>query len=214
MLIDHRVAQLLCSRLCHDLAGPAGAVGTGLELVDEGADEAAEALALVAKSARQVIARLSFYRIAFGSVGATAAIDLSELRDLTFGHLSGGLVIVDWPPDEGPIGAMRVAAPGPMLLLNLVVMGVEALPRGGALQMRFATVGNDLGVAITAKGRGAVFKPDQREAMLPEASVEALTARTAPAYCVSQIAADLGITIEISEGDTDEVRIAAILPGA
>jgi histidine phosphotransferase ChpT len=213
MLVDHRVAQLLCSRLCHDLAGPAGAVTTGLELVEEGADEGGEAMDLVARSSKQVIARLNFFRIAFGTVGATSALTLGELRDLADGHLAGSLVKLDWPDDEGPAPSHRVGPPGAMLILSLVLLGVETLPRGGSLQLRFADLGADVGLAMSARGRGAALKPEQRDALMLEADVDALTARSVPAYCVGSITRDLGIAIEVGDGEADEVRFAAILPG-
>ncbi len=214
MLVDHRVAQLLCSRLCHDIAGPAGAVTTGLELIDEGAgDVADEALDLVRRSARQVIARLSFLRIAFGSAGIGSATTLAEMKSLASEHLDGGLVALDWPLDDLAPPNSKIAPPGGMLILNMLLLGVDALPRGGNLEVRFADVGGALGLAITAKGQGAVLRPELRDAMRLDADIASLSARSVPAHCVSQIAGDLGIDIEISDGDEGEVRMAAILPG-
>jgi len=214
MLVDHRVAQLLCSRLCHDIAGPAGAVNTGLELIDEGAgDVADEALDLVRRSAQQVIARLSFLRIAFGSAGIGSATTVMEMKTLASEHLDGGLVALDWPLDGLPLLASKIAPPGGMLILNILLLGVDALPRGGTLEVRCADVSGALGLAITAKGQGAVLRPELREAMRLNADIATLSARSVPGYCVSQVASDLGVDIEISDGDEGEVRMAAILPG-
>jgi histidine phosphotransferase ChpT len=214
MLVDHRVAQLLCSRLCHDIAGPAGAVSTGLELIDDGAgDVADEALDLVRRSARQVIARLSFLRIAFGSAGIGSVTTLTEMKALASEHLDGGLVALDWPLDDLLPPTTQIAPPGGMLILNMLLIGVDALPRGGNLEVRFADVGGAFGLAMTAKGQGAVLRPEIRDAMRLDTDVASLSARTVPAYCVSKIAGDLGVAIEISDGDDREVLIAAILPG-
>lgn len=213
MLVDHRVAQLLCSRLCHDLSGPAGAVNTGLELIEEGADPGGEARNLVERSAREVISRLNFFRVAFGSAGMASVMTLGQVRDLAVDHLARGLVGVDWPDQETPPPSKPVRPPGAMLILNLLLLGVEVLPRGGTLQFRFAEVGVDLGLALAAKGRGATLKPEQRAAMDPETPIDSLSARTVPGYCVSRLAREHGIAVEVSEADRDEVRIAAILPG-
>ena len=69
---DLRLAQLLCSRLCHDLVGPAGAVNAGLELAEEGEMDG-DALELVTSSAAEVTRRLAFFRIAFGAAGGKAS---------------------------------------------------------------------------------------------------------------------------------------------
>jgi len=74
MQVDVRVAQLLCSRLCHDLVSPIGAVNAGLELLEEAADDDGRALGLITTSAAEAARRLAFYRVAFGlGVGAQGA---------------------------------------------------------------------------------------------------------------------------------------------
>src|SRR3989338_6812275 len=66
---DLLLAQLVCSRLCHDLAGLTGAIANGADLVAEspsGAD--AEALALFGQSARQAKPRIGFFCVVAPSV--------------------------------------------------------------------------------------------------------------------------------------------------
>src|SRR3974390_70360 len=69
------LAALLCSRVCHDLISPAGAIVNGLEVLDESKDEETKtfALNLIKKSARTASARLQFCRIAFGAAGSLTA---------------------------------------------------------------------------------------------------------------------------------------------
>ncbi|MBE0532481.1 MAG: hypothetical protein IH626_16775, partial [Rhodospirillales bacterium] len=82
MLIDLRVAQLLCSRVCHDLIGPVGAVASGIELMGEDGSMAEDAMALIVKSSAQASRRLAFFRTAFGLGGATGPRAVAEARDL------------------------------------------------------------------------------------------------------------------------------------
>jgi len=50
--IELRVAELLASRLCHDLISPVGAVNNGTELLTEfGEDPDGESMQLIATSA-------------------------------------------------------------------------------------------------------------------------------------------------------------------
>src|SRR5260370_22284148 len=65
------LAALLCSRLCHDLISPVGAIINGLEVMEEDKDEETKtfALDLIKKSATQASAKLQFCRLAFGAAG-------------------------------------------------------------------------------------------------------------------------------------------------
>src|SRR5215470_5735951 len=96
--IDLRVAELLGSRLCHDLISPIGAVTNGIELIEEeGGRIAADALDLAGRSARQASRLLQFYRIAFGVGGGFSGSRLVDIRDLADGFLSSSRNRLDWP---------------------------------------------------------------------------------------------------------------------
>lgn len=82
------LAALLCSRVCHDVISPVGAIVNGLEVLEEEKDESMRAFAedLIRKSARQASARLQFARLAFGAAGsAGAAIDLGDAAQIAKG---------------------------------------------------------------------------------------------------------------------------------
>ena len=75
------LAALLCSRVCHDLISPVGAIVNGLEVMEEDKDEETKvfALDLIKKSAKQASAKLQFCRLAFGAAGSAGAqIDLGD----------------------------------------------------------------------------------------------------------------------------------------
>ena len=139
MIDDAALASSLSSRICHDLASPIGALGNGVEFLSGRVDDATRehATKVIEDSVRQAAARLAFYRAAFGmggSLGENAR--LSELRDMTAAILQGGRVQLDWETGEEEI------ARGPMrVMLNLVLLGAESLPRGGeSLRLRAAGV--------------------------------------------------------------------------
>ena len=77
------LAALLCSRVCHDLISPVGAIVNGLEVLAEEKDEETKtfALDLIKKSAGTASAKLQFCRIAFGAAGSAGAqIDLGDAQ--------------------------------------------------------------------------------------------------------------------------------------
>ncbi len=216
MLNDLKLVQLLCSRLCHDLVGPAGAVNAGLELLDEAASSLEGddgAYALVGRSARQVTRRLAFFRMAFG-LGASAGgkISLAEIRDLSGGLLADGNVALDWSVQGQPEPDRTLPAPQAKLILNMVHLAMDSLPRGGLLTVKIADFPDGLAAAVSAAGQGAGMKEDLIEAMSPGVAEDHLTARNIHGYFTSRLAENIGVDIEMtSEGDK-ELRLAVLFP--
>jgi len=213
MRIDLRVAQLLCSRLCHDLVGPAGAVNAGLELAASAPGGDADALALAASSGRQMGRRLQFFRIAFGFGGGDGTMTLDETRTLADGHLAGGTVALDWPEDAGADAARQRPMAVTRLVLNVVLLGVGALPRSGTLSVRLAELGDDLGAAFTAAGPDVRIDSDVISAMTADVPAETLTARTVHGHLAALLASSLGAQIETEVVGT-EARFAVLVPNS
>ena len=93
------LAALLCSRVCHDLISPVGAIVNGLEVLDDNPkpDDREFALDLIRKSARTASARLQFCRLAFGAAGSSGAqIDLGDAQNMAQGHLEDGKTTIAW----------------------------------------------------------------------------------------------------------------------
>ena len=115
----------------------------------------------------------------------------------------------DWPGDEGG----PVSPVGAAMLLNLVLVAMDALPRGGAVCVRLAVLDEGIGAALTASGDGARLSEDMSRATGPDIAEAELSAGNVPAYLVWRLADDAGVSIEISDG-AGEVHLAALLPAA
>ena len=65
------LAALLCSKLCHDLLSPVGAINNGLELLEDETDPEMRdrCLDLLADSARVSADKLKYFLLAFGAAG-------------------------------------------------------------------------------------------------------------------------------------------------
>lgn len=208
MDIALKTAQLLVSRICHDLAGGVSAIGAGVELLSEdGSAVETESLDLIASSAHQTSQRLQFMRAAFGQSGGNGeSFRLSEIIALTHGFLEGGRVSLIAASEE------RLMPLGPgKLLLNLALLGAEALPKGGVLSLSALDVDGRLGFAVSAEGAGARFSPDTRAAFRPDIDPESLTARTVNAHFTAVLAQNLGAELEIGEDEGGHVRLAALV---
>ena len=223
MQVDLKVAQFICSRLCHDLVGPSGAIHNGMELLEEsGLAGGGDALALVSSSVGQMSARLAFFRTAFGLGGLSGRSPaIVEAHDLAAGFLGGGRVSLDWPIDTSSGVAPSLPIPAAKLLLNLILVAIDTLPRGGSLAVSIArlseTEGNGgTGLAIKASGAGAIMKDDLLAALMPaceDGIVDVLSAHNVHGYFCRKLAQSLGGEIEMSSG-ADEVQLAVLVPDA
>lgn len=216
MQVDLQVAKLLSSRLCHDLVGPIGAVNSGLELMEEGFDEDGRASAMLAQSAEEANRRLAFFRVAFGlGAGAQGQATLDEAGTLAAGYLENGKIILDWPSGH----PQPVQADVVKVVLNMVLMASESLPRGGGVGLTFNGLAEGLGVGVTAAGEGAAFRDDLKMALAEGEQGSGgtdggLTARNVHGFFAQCMARDLGALIEHSEGENGEIRLAVLFPNA
>ena len=146
------LAALLCSRVCHDLISPTGAIVNGLEVLEDGGDAETKtfALDLIKKSARTASARLQFCRLAFGAAGSAGAqIDLSDAESMARGFIEDGKVKLGWSLPRALLPKNRVK-----LLLNMLVIATQTIPRGGTLTVESTGEGETMGfrrVATAAK---------------------------------------------------------------
>lgn len=199
---DLRLAQLLCSRLCHDLIGAAGAISNGVELLADETADAADIHDLIGLSGRQLNQRLAFYRQAFAMSGTQGtASSLEEARRLAAAFLDGGRVALLWR-DSGRTGA-GVGMPASLVrvLLCAILVASEGLGRGGSISVRVEGTSSATTFAIDGEGRGAEVPGPVAAALDPGAAAEAITARTAPAYYLGQLARQLNTRIDLLHRD-------------
>jgi len=191
------LAALLCSRVCHDLISPVGAIVNGLEVLDEDKNEETKvfALNLIKKSAQQASAKLQFCRLAFGAAGSAGAqIDLGDAEKVARGLLGDDKTTVVWNLPRELMPKNRVK-----LLLNMLLIAAGTIPRGGTLKVDLAEGGN--GFRITATGLNV---------RLAEATAELLSGsptRSVDAHAIQPVyagilARDCGFTLgATTEGD-------------
>jgi histidine phosphotransferase ChpT len=148
------LAALLCSRVCHDLISPTGAIVNGLEVLEEDGSDAETktfALDLIKKSAKTASARLQFCRIAFGAAGSAGAqVDTGDAETMARGFLEDDKTKLSWKVPRSLLPKNRVK-----LLLNMLVVAGGTIPRGGTLAIEPVGEGETMGFRITATGLNA-----------------------------------------------------------
>ena len=207
--IDLRVMELLASRLCHDLVGPVGAVNNGMELVEEeGTDNMEEALRLTATSARQAARTLQFYRLAYGIAGGRLGSGLDELRDLAAAYLIATKATLEWSvPQLDETAARRLGK----LILNMVALGHEILPRGGTLSVAVLNGAEGTRASITASGTGAKLREDTAQALADEVEIAELTPRNVQGYFTRLLAQRLGSDLVVETPGPESVCFSVTL---
>ncbi|MGJ4881293.1 histidine phosphotransferase ChpT [Bradyrhizobium sp. HKCCYLRH2060] len=147
------LAALLCSKVCHDLISPVGAIVNGLEVLDDNPkpEDRDFALELIRKSAKTASARLQFCRLAFGAAGSAGAqIDLGDAQTMARGHIEDAKTSITWNLPRLLLPKNRVK-----LLLNMMVVAQQTIPRGGMLTVDPIGDGETMSFRVAATGLNA-----------------------------------------------------------
>lgn len=144
------LAALLCSRVCHDVISPVGAIVNGLEVLEEEKDAEMRAIAtdLIKKSARTASAKLQFCRLAFGSAGSAGAfIDTGDAEQVARNLLSDDRTKLEWNAPRALMPKNKVK-----LILNMCLIAAAAIPRGGLLKVDVIGEGDAASLSVSANG--------------------------------------------------------------
>lgn len=206
------LASLLCSRLCHDMLSPVGALSNGLELLaDEKDPEMRQrCFELLEQSARISADKLKFFRLAFGAAGGFGElVAVNEARVLADALVANNpRITVEWA-----FGSDSMPKPAIKTLLNFALIGIEALPRGGVLALAAEQRDGASEIVVRAEGPRIAFDRDigrALESTLPEGE---LSSRTAPAAMLAALAQTLGGHLQYVLSD-DALVLGAMLPDA
>lgn len=206
-LSDLELAALLCSRVCHDVISPVGAIANGLEILADETDEEMRVLAfdLVRRSAAQASAKLQFCRLAFGAAGAAGStLDLGEAGQIARLFIGEEKVRLEWsmPPESRDKVQVK-------LVLNLMLMGISAIPRGGVVN-----VGEDgADLVVTANGDGAKLPEASQRMLAGDIAAADIDARLVQVYYARRLADQAGYGIGCEAG-SGAVVITARAKGA
>jgi histidine phosphotransferase ChpT len=204
------LASLLCSRLCHDLLSPVGAMNNGLELLaDEHDPEMRQrCMDLLAESAKAAADKLKFFRLAFGAAGGFGSeVDPAEAKAVIEPLVtSSGRTTLEWvvPPTFMPKRAVKI-------LLNLVLLANEALVRGGILFVGAESRDGEQEIVIRASGPKIVMDAAIRETLTGGLDPSNVDSRTAAAWMVVNLAKRGGGLVQIAEPDPEHLVIGALV---
>ena len=195
------LAALLCSRVCHDLISPVGAIMNGLEVMEEDKNDTETqtfAMDLIKKSARTASAKLQFCRLAFGAAGSAGAqIDSGDAEKVTRGLIEDGKTSITWNVPRVLMPKNRVK-----LLLNMVLIATQTIPRGGMISIDPIGEGEAMSFKVKASGTNAKLPQAVPALLKGEAGDHAVDAHAIQPFYTGLLARNCGLTAGIAaEGE-------------
>ncbi|QPQ55824.1 histidine phosphotransferase [Allosphingosinicella flava] len=204
-------ASLLCSRLCHDLLSPVGALNNGIELLadEQDPDMRARCLDLLAESARTTANKLKFFRLAFGAAGGFGdEVDTGEARAAIEGLYGvDGRIALGWMVDEPVMSKSALK-----VLLNLALIAGDALVRGGRLDIGVERHGAGLDIVVRAEGPRILLDPELRKTLTGQTAEDAIEPRAAAAWLVYCLVSEGGGSVQVSDAEEGMLLLGTSVP--
>ncbi len=211
-LTPSALSALLCARICHDLISPVGALSTAIEILDDesNADMHADALDLVRNSSKQANAKLKFLRLAFGAGGsAPGIIGIAELQTLAGDMFAQGKAALQWQMLDTGIEKNQAR-----LLLNMIMLGVQAVPRGGnVIISQLEKESGQTELVVAATGKRARLDVAVERTLIGKAPEEGFDGRSIQPFYAGMMAREIGGSVSAAIAD-ETVTITAIIPAA
>ena len=204
------LAALLCSRLCHDMLSPVGALSNGLELLASETDPEMRqnCIELLEQSATISANKLKYFRLAYGAAGGFGdRVGGEEPKDLIQSLATDkGRIEVNWALSGGTL-----AKPAVKVLLNFAQIALDALVRGGTLDVGAEVRDGACEIVIRAAGPKIAFDEVLGRALDGKLDADELTSRTVPAHMIHLLAQECGGGLQFAKGD-DALVLGAVLP--
>jgi len=206
MIENTKLTALVASRICHDMVEPMSAIIQGLEMIKDGEGKPdPDALSLLDHGVGKAWAKLEFFR--FALAGATAEGD-STLEE---GH-AVATKLYSVLKAELVWSAPEVAMPRPAVrvIVNLLLIANECLPRGGKVEITAEKYGDGGQVIVTATGPRAKLKEATALALRGEDGAE-LSGHTIQPTLTALLAKQGGVEISAREGE-EKIELIARSP--
>ena len=210
MTSQTELAALMCSRLCHDMLSPVGALSNGLELLADETDPEmrARCVELLEQSAKISTDKLKFFRLAFGAAGGFGeAVPVEEAQEV-IGALATDAkrVELNWT-----IADATLPKPAVKVLLNLSQIALDALVRGGTLDIGAERRDGNVEIVARAAGPRIAFDETIGKTLQGEADADDVSSRTAAAHMIAMLAEEMGGGLQYQLSD-EALVLGAVLP--
>jgi len=204
------LASLLCSRLCHDMLSPVGALSNGLELLADETDPAIrqQCMELLEQSARISRDKLKFFRLAFGAAGGFGdAVPVEESKAVIEALAADSKKIeLNWAIEGGSL-----PKPAVKVMLNFAHIALDALIRGGTLDIGAEMREGAAEIVVRASGPRIAFDDTIGKVIEGDMEPGELSSRTAAAHMIALLAEETGGGLQFKRTE-ETLVLGAVLP--
>ena len=206
----HDLATQLVGKLCHDFISPAGAIMSGLDLLEDPSaqDMRQEALNLISASAKKMVTLVHFARVAFGAASTSEAFSGAQLEKILgdmFATMRAELVF-DIPADA------LLQKPAARTLLNLGLLAGNSLPTGGKATLTAVTDDDGLTLTADAAGPRARLKVEAVEGLKGRPLGDGLNGQWIQPHWLWSTVKEAGGTLDFTV-EPDHLVLTVKLPG-
>jgi len=210
MTSQTELAALMCSRLCHDMLSPVGALSNGLELLADEQDPEmrARCIELLEQSAKISTDKLKFFRLAFGAAGGFGeAVPVEEAQEVIAALATDAKrVELNWTITDATL-----PKPAVKVLLNLSQIALDALVRGGTLDIGAERREGNVEIVARATGARIAFDETIGKTLQGDANADDVSSRTAAAHMIAMLAEEMGGGLQYQLSD-EALVLGAVLP--
>jgi histidine phosphotransferase ChpT len=205
---EYLLAAQLAARMCHDFISPAGAIVSGLDLLEDPSaqDMREDAMSLITASAKKLVALLSFDRVAFGGSASAESFDTRELERLTRDVYAHGRATLEWSVEPESL-----AKPAARAVLNLAQIGSGALPIGGLVKVVVTAIPGETLLSAHATGARARLRPEVGDGLNGAPLGEGLGGHWVQAYFLKSLVDEAGGSLDVTLAE-EEVVVRVRLP--
>lgn len=207
MIDPAKLSAFIASRICHDLVSPVSSVTNALDLMAEPGNEEMQqqATELLHDGADKAAARIQFLRYAYGSMGLSdGAADMHQAKTLTEDFLKGHRPSVEWDIETEHFSFSHAR-----LMMNLLLMGIDCLPRGGVINVRVRDEAGGMTLTLTCDGMRAKLKDATAKAIMGEEPEEGWGPETVQPYFARMISDGLGGALTAKANNETVIIMAA-----
>lgn len=154
---------LVSSRVCHDLASPIQALTTALDVLegDNSAEMRESAIHLIRESTTQASAKVEFMRATFGSLtSGKGDANLGDIKNIAARFIATQKPELIWQIDDE-----NSTRPMARVLMNLILIALDSLPRGGQILVKSFKTDDQTEFSIRAEGMRVSLKDSMRAAL-------------------------------------------------
>lgn len=199
-------AGLLCSRLCHDLVSPVGAINNGVELIKDpgNADMQEQIIALLSDSAVQTSNKLKFFRIAFGLGGGLGEeLTIEEAKVALSALFDGGKISLEWQHQQSTLGKDLIK-----IILNVALTAGEAILGAGTVTIQLPENVDQESIIIKAKGSRMLLAKSVLEAVEGSLNGGGGDTKSIPMILASKIGQTRGYSLSLTGNEPEEISFA------